>query len=597
LSFAYGAKLQQMKGKGNEAEPAAETTVLFIDVGSHVANAGVTRFASDGSSGRVLSAVSDWTVGSVFVDRAIADHVAAEAKSKKGLDISGNAKAKARLLREAQKAKKVLSTIPAMRMDVECLADDVDISCPLSREDLNRLCASQAEAVAALATRAVNGAQGVASMAELSAVVLVGGGSYSPLFVASVEKATNMTVSRTLDSASSVAQGAALYAGASVVTPKAEIEQKGDAVAAGASDGDKNEEAAEEAKGAEAATTADDESSGAGQPAEPPAPLMASSACAFELSQYALGRPTDQDVAASASGLGDASIEAATALEARIVEINAALKRKEEARNAFEAHIYHLRDEQSRYSEQLPEELSTHLTAEEDWLFDEGEDAEEGVYTARLTALKDFVATTYPSYAEKKAAEEAELNRQLEAAQAAAAAEAAANGDDDDDRLSKDNRKMKFDERMRLAQNNKSEATELFRGNNFAHAAQRYIKATQHCEKFFDLNPEQEEEVKKLRCTLHLNIATCFVKMEAWSKAIDNCDSALKIDPTSVKGLYKKAQALIEEKRATDAYECLKQAVAIDSEDKNVRKLHDKVAKQVEAAKAKQKKAFGKMFS
>ena len=64
------------------------------------------------------------------------------------------------------------------------------------------------------------------------------------------------------------------------------------------------------------------------------------------------------------------------------------------------------------------------------------------------------------------------MNAELAKASEERIAEAKAEGGDDDDRISKDSRKLKFSDRMKLVVSNKEEATELFKGKNYAHAAQ-----------------------------------------------------------------------------------------------------------------------------
>lgn len=52
---------------------------------------------------------------------------------------------------------------------------------------------------------------------------------------------------------------------------------------------------------------------------------------------------------------------------------------------------------------------------------------------------------------------------------------------------------------MQQVMRNKNEATELFKGGNFAHAAARYARALAHTSKFFDLSTDDEKEVNDLQ--------------------------------------------------------------------------------------------------
>jgi hypothetical protein len=67
-----------------------------------------------------------------------------------------------------------------------------------------------------------------------------------------------------------------------------------------------------------------------------------------------------------------------------------------------------------------------------------------------------------------------------------------------EDKADHDNRKLRKADRLKLALRNKDEATELFKGGNYAHATQRYIRALGHCTKFFDLSEEDKAEVAEL---------------------------------------------------------------------------------------------------
>lgn len=40
------------------------------------------------------------------------------------------------------------------------------------------------------------------------------------------------------------------------------------------------------------------------------------------------------------------------------------------------------------------------------------------------------------------------------------------------------------------------------------------MKALTHASKFFDLSPEDEEEVKKVKVGLYSNVALCYFKMQ-----------------------------------------------------------------------------------
>merc|ERR1712146_468486 len=145
-----------------------------------------------------------------------------------------------------------------------------------------------------------------------------------------------------------------------------------------------------------------------------------------------------------------------------------------------------------------------------------------------------------------------------------------------------DNRKLKKEDRMRMVIKNKEEGTELFKGGNYRPAAARYHKSLTHASKFFDLSPDDEQEVKAVKLSLYLNLAQCYIKLENYDNVIRNCDEALSIEP---KNDWDKA------------LEDLKKAALANPDDKAIPKAEERIKRMVAKEKAKDKKIWGNAFS
>lgn len=116
---------------------------------------------------------------------------------------------------------------------------------------------------------------------------------------------------------------------------------------------------------------------------------------------------------------------------------------------------------------------------------------------------------------------------------------AGAAGDEDDH----DTRKLTKADRMRLVVKNKEEGNELFKGTNYRPAAARYHKALSHCSKFYDVSEDDKKEIKALKLSLYLNLASCYLKMELFDQVIRNVDDALEIDPLNPKAFFRRSAA------------------------------------------------------
>jgi peptidyl-prolyl isomerase D len=79
-------------------------------------------------------------------------------------------------------------------------------------------------------------------------------------------------------------------------------------------------------------------------------------------------------------------------------------------------------------------------------------------------------------------------------------------------------------------------------------------------------------------------------------QAADNCTRALEIEPANSKALFRRATALEKLKKYDEAERDIKAALEIDSSDKAIIQLRDRVAELKRRQVEKEKKMYGKMF-
>ena len=112
-------------------------------------------------------------------------------------------------------------------------------------------------------------------------------------------------------------------------------------------------------------------------------------------------------------------------------------------------------------------------------------------------------------------------------------------------------------------------------------------------------NSADDNKVKKEEIALscHLNIASCCVKQSLWKIAVSNCTKALELKPDHPKALYRRGQAQAQLHEHDAAIADLEKALSLSNGDAAVQAELDAVRGKVAAAKAKEKKVFGKMFA
>ena len=89
---------------------------------------------------KVLSTVCDHVVSGRAFDDIIVEYLAEQFQSKTGLDVRSNPKAMLKMQAAGEKAKKTLSPagVKEVNINVECLAEDRDLSCTLTRDEFEK---------------------------------------------------------------------------------------------------------------------------------------------------------------------------------------------------------------------------------------------------------------------------------------------------------------------------------------------------------------------------------------------------------------------------------------------------------------------------
>ncbi len=131
IALSYGI-FKSAKKLFSETEPMH---IMFIDLGYTGYSVSIVDFIQENM--RVLATVNDRTLGGRDFDDVIIEFLSETFQKKTGIDVRGNMKAWLKLQVAAEKAKKTLSPagVNEAAVSVECLADDKDLSCVLTKEE------------------------------------------------------------------------------------------------------------------------------------------------------------------------------------------------------------------------------------------------------------------------------------------------------------------------------------------------------------------------------------------------------------------------------------------------------------------------------
>jgi molecular chaperone DnaK len=192
---------------------ARNHNIVVFDLGGGTLD--VTVMAVDGGRFEVLSTAGELLLGGADFDRALAEAFAAEIERERGVDLSGNRVALQRLVAEAELAKKTLTELDSVVINLPYLATTptgpIDFERRLTRDEFARLVAPMVDRMLDPCRLALDEAGVTAS--QIDDVILVGGMTRTPAVQAAVERFFGRRPSLRINPDEAIAMGAALLAG------------------------------------------------------------------------------------------------------------------------------------------------------------------------------------------------------------------------------------------------------------------------------------------------------------------------------------------------------------------------------------------------
>ena len=189
---------------------AGTETILIFDLGGGTFD--VSLLSIDSGVFEVLATAGDTHLGGEDFDNRLIQHLLSLAKKKfPGKDPSKSPAGMQKLRREAERAKRALSTNPEVRVEIEGLMPGVDLSELVTRAKFEELCADLFRLTLVPVEKVLEDA-GV-GRDEVSEVVLVGGSTRIPKVASLLTKFFKREPNRSIDPDEAVAFGAAVQGG------------------------------------------------------------------------------------------------------------------------------------------------------------------------------------------------------------------------------------------------------------------------------------------------------------------------------------------------------------------------------------------------
>ncbi|GEQ70233.1 hypothetical protein JCM33374_g3909 [Metschnikowia sp. JCM 33374] len=187
-----------------------ERQIIVYDLGGGTFD--VSLLSIDSGVFEVLATNGDTHLGGEDFDHNIVKHLVKTFKKKNNVDISKNPKALAKLKREAEKAKRTLSSQVSARIEIDSLYDGIDLSETISRAKFEELNNAFFKKTLAPVEKVLKDA-GV-KKSEVDDIVLVGGSTRIPKVQQMIEAFFDgKKVSKGINPDEAVAYGAAVQGG------------------------------------------------------------------------------------------------------------------------------------------------------------------------------------------------------------------------------------------------------------------------------------------------------------------------------------------------------------------------------------------------
>ncbi|XP_039264715.1 heat shock 70 kDa protein 4-like [Styela clava] len=201
-ALAYGIYKQDLPAP--EEKPR---NVIFVDMGHSALQTAAVSFNK--GKLKVLATAFDSTLGGQNFDRIILDHFAAEFKEKYKFDVKTNKRAGIRLLTECEKLKKQMSANSSeLRINIECLMNDKDVTGKLKREQFEEMSASLLARVEPTLQKVL--VDSGLKKDDIYAIEVVGGSTRIPAVKSVIQKVFGREPSTTLNIDEAVSRGCAL---------------------------------------------------------------------------------------------------------------------------------------------------------------------------------------------------------------------------------------------------------------------------------------------------------------------------------------------------------------------------------------------------
>jgi len=155
---------------------------------------------------------------------------------------------------------------------------------------------------------------------------------------------------------------------------------------------------------------------------------------------------------------------------------------------------------------------------------------------------------------------------------------------------------MSKDEKVGEAEKKKDDGNKYFKVQKYDRAVKRYEKALKFIEYIDDFPDEQKAAAKAIKLSCHLNTAACKLKTKDFKGSQMSCKKALELNGSSMKALFRRAQAYVGTNDLDLAINDLKKVLECEPKNRDVRSEYKRVRAMMAEQDRKEMHLYGNMF-
>lgn len=142
----------------------------------------------------------------------------------------------------------------------------------------------------------------------------------------------------------------------------------------------------------------------------------------------------------------------------------------------------------------------------------------------------------------------------------------------------------------------KEAGTKFFQSGSWRRALRRYQHVTSLLAYVDHWKQEKcKTEAVQLRRACHLNAAACWLKLEVWPEADQSCKQVLREEPSNVKALFRRGQALNKLGEFREAGQIIRRVLELDPDNKEAQRTLVRLRQAAKAEAEEQKGMFSRM--